>query len=213
MHEHIAASIRRHRLEKHLTQEQLAEALHITPQAVSRWECGSTIPDVLTLIRMANFYGVTLDALTDIGACRTGRHLRDIFAAASNARIRGDLPEAERILRNALRLHPGLPSLQSELALTLMLAGEYPEAIALAEQALAGDISEKVRHTTEACLCLLYSKVGDDARAEPLLRTLPHVWESREYALLGADPAIIADGCADIPALLREMADKLEKYL
>ena len=123
MHEHIAASIRRHRLEKHLTQEQLAEALHITPQAVSRWECGSAIPDVLTLIRMANFYGVTLDALTDIGACRTGKHLRDIFAAASNARIRGDLPEAEQILRNALRLHPGLPSLQSELALTLMLAG------------------------------------------------------------------------------------------
>ncbi|MBQ2706667.1 MAG: hypothetical protein IJF67_00280, partial [Clostridia bacterium] len=90
---------------------------------------------------------------------------------------------------------------------------EYPEAIELAERALAGDISEKVRHTTEACLCLLYREIGDDARAETLLRTLPHVWESREYALLGADPAIIADGCADIPALLREMADKLEKYL
>ena len=43
--ESVGALIRRARLEKGLTQRQLAERLHVTDKAVSRWETGWGLPD------------------------------------------------------------------------------------------------------------------------------------------------------------------------
>ena len=44
-----------------LTQEQVAEMLQVSAQTVSRWECGSTLPDAMTLPEIARLYGVTVD--------------------------------------------------------------------------------------------------------------------------------------------------------
>lgn len=56
-------NLRRLRLEKQLTQEQAAETLGVSPQSVSRWECGNTYPDVMLLPQIARLYGVTVDDL------------------------------------------------------------------------------------------------------------------------------------------------------
>ena len=56
-------NLRRLRLQKQLTQEQTAEALGVSPQSVSRWECGNTFPDVMLLPQIARLYGVTVDDL------------------------------------------------------------------------------------------------------------------------------------------------------
>ena len=56
-------NLRRLRLEKGLTQEQLAEALGVSAQSISRWECGNTLPDVLLLPEIAKIYAVTVDDL------------------------------------------------------------------------------------------------------------------------------------------------------
>ncbi len=49
------------RLSKNYTQEQVANNLNVNVQTVSRWECGTTLPDVLTLPVLARLYGVTVD--------------------------------------------------------------------------------------------------------------------------------------------------------
>ena len=51
------------RVQKGLSQSELAERLHVTRQAVSRWEGGKTEPDVDTLIAIAKIFGVSLDYL------------------------------------------------------------------------------------------------------------------------------------------------------
>ena len=56
-------NLKRLRLAKHLTQEQAAEALGISTQTVSRWECGTTLPDVTVLPKIAQLYCVTVDDL------------------------------------------------------------------------------------------------------------------------------------------------------
>lgn len=56
-------NLRRLRQEKQLTQEQAAEKLGVSPQSVSRWECGNTYPDVMLLPEIARLYGVTVDDL------------------------------------------------------------------------------------------------------------------------------------------------------
>lgn len=56
------------RTERKLTQEQLAEALHVTRQAVSRWENGETVPNTETLKLLSRFFGVSINTL--LGAPR-----------------------------------------------------------------------------------------------------------------------------------------------
>ena len=61
--EHFSHNLRRLRLAKGLTQEQLAVTLGVSIQSVSRWECGNTLPDVMLLPEIARLYGVTVDDL------------------------------------------------------------------------------------------------------------------------------------------------------
>ena len=53
------------RREKGLTQEQLAEQFFVSSRTVSRWETGSNLPDVATLIELADYYEVDIRELID----------------------------------------------------------------------------------------------------------------------------------------------------
>ena len=59
----LSKNLRQLRLEKQLTQEQAAAMLGISPQSVSRWECGTTLPDAAMLPAIAKLYCVTIDDL------------------------------------------------------------------------------------------------------------------------------------------------------
>ena len=51
------------RTQKGLTQEELAEKVYVTRQAVSRWENGDTVPNTETLKVLSKFYGVSINPL------------------------------------------------------------------------------------------------------------------------------------------------------
>lgn len=59
----LSGNIKRLRLEKNLTQEQLATKLGVSAQAVSKWETSETYPDGALLIPLANALEVSLDEL------------------------------------------------------------------------------------------------------------------------------------------------------
>ena len=59
----LGAKIKELRTELKRTQTELAEALSISPQAVSRWEVGVSYPDLDLLPSIANYFGVTIDSL------------------------------------------------------------------------------------------------------------------------------------------------------
>lgn len=45
------------------TQQQLAERLSVSPQAVSKWECGEAVPDIDILDKMAMIFSVKIDSI------------------------------------------------------------------------------------------------------------------------------------------------------
>lgn len=53
------------RNEKGLTQEQLAEKLNVSNRSVSRWETGSTLPDISLMIELADYYEVDIKELLE----------------------------------------------------------------------------------------------------------------------------------------------------
>lgn len=59
----IGANIAYYRKQAGLTQAGLGEKLNYSDKAVSKWERGESIPDVLTLMQMASVFESTVDAL------------------------------------------------------------------------------------------------------------------------------------------------------
>lgn len=60
---HLGQRIASLRKQKELTQEALAEALGVSPQAVSKWENAVSCPDIMLLPQLAQLLGTTVDAL------------------------------------------------------------------------------------------------------------------------------------------------------
>ena len=56
-------NIKRLRRERGITQETLANILCISAQSISKWERGDSLPDIVMLPAIANYFGVTIDAL------------------------------------------------------------------------------------------------------------------------------------------------------
>lgn len=63
MEETLGKRIMAHRKRLHLTQDQLAEQLGVTAQAVSKWENDQSCPDITMLPRLAALFGTTTDEL------------------------------------------------------------------------------------------------------------------------------------------------------
>lgn len=59
----IGKNISKFRKEQEMTQDQLAERLHVTRQAVSNWENGKAQPDVETLGQLAECLGVSVETM------------------------------------------------------------------------------------------------------------------------------------------------------
>ncbi len=54
------------RKDKVLTQEQIAEILGTSPQTISRWETGTSSPDIMMLPAIASYFDITTDELLGI---------------------------------------------------------------------------------------------------------------------------------------------------
>lgn len=59
----LAENIYRFRTEKNMSQLDLADALEVSRQSVSKWETGTAVPELDKLMKMSDLFGVTLDEL------------------------------------------------------------------------------------------------------------------------------------------------------
>ncbi|MBP3918537.1 MAG: helix-turn-helix transcriptional regulator [Clostridia bacterium] len=61
--ETLGTRIARLRREKNMTQDEVAEKMNLSPQAVSKWENDQSCPDIMLLPQLADLFGVTTDTL------------------------------------------------------------------------------------------------------------------------------------------------------
>ena len=59
----IGSKIKKSRTDARITQEQAAEALGVSRQTVSNWENERSYPDIVSVLKMSDLYGVSLDYL------------------------------------------------------------------------------------------------------------------------------------------------------
>jgi len=63
--EKVGKLISRLRKEKELTQKELADILGVSPKTVSKWECGSGLPDISIIKKISEEFDITLEELLD----------------------------------------------------------------------------------------------------------------------------------------------------
>ncbi len=72
----IGEKIKQMRTESHMTQDALAQRLHISSQAISKWEQNLSAPDISLLPELAEVFRVTTDELLGAGRYRTASGYR-----------------------------------------------------------------------------------------------------------------------------------------
>jgi transcriptional regulator with XRE-family HTH domain len=59
----LAGQIKKYRADLELSQEALAEKIYVSRQTISNWETEKSYPDINSLIRMSEIFGITVDKL------------------------------------------------------------------------------------------------------------------------------------------------------
>lgn len=180
---YLPENLKKNRIMKNLTQEDVAEYLGITAQSVSKWERGESYPDITFLPALANIFETSIDLLIGMDSIRAEETQYNIHKKAVEYQRSEDYDMAERTYREALMLYPNKPGMLLGLASTLALKGDTEEAIELTERGLALSTNEKQKATMRATLCFLYLKGGREDKANLLASELPHMRECREVIL------------------------------
>lgn len=95
-------NLRRLRQSKGYTQEQVADHLGVSPQSVSRWECGTTFPDILLLPAIAEHYCVTVDDLFREGVDAYKHYADRLSSLYESTRDRDDFIRADNEYRRLI---------------------------------------------------------------------------------------------------------------
>ena len=169
----LGASIKALRKARALTQEQLAEALNVSPQAVSKWETGLSCPDVGLLPTLALVLHTTMDRLFDFDRARLDREVDALVRESVPLR---ETPErAEAFYRAALERYPNHEVLLN--CLLMVIPDErYEEKLEIGERLLACTEDDEIKYDVLRLLALSCHARGEDALAERYLVGMPELY-------------------------------------
>ena len=110
----LSNKIRELRRANNLTQEQMATALNISAQAISKWEMGASYPDMTMIPTLAAFFKVSLDELFDFDVSNVDKEIEEI-RLEKNKYFWNNFEKAEQILLDGLKRYPASIKLKTEL--------------------------------------------------------------------------------------------------
>ncbi|MCD7755007.1 MAG: helix-turn-helix domain-containing protein [Firmicutes bacterium] len=172
----LAENIKRLRKERTLTQEQLAEAMGVTVGAVYKWESGQSMPEIRLLVEIADFFGVSVDAI--LGYTWQADNASSIVKKLSGYALSKNFGEGLRYAEKALKKYPNHFEIACEAAELYLLAASfdrekawraieiYREAIRLIAQNSHTQVNAE---TLENCIALCYSRLGKTDEAIAIL--------------------------------------------
>ena len=119
----IGAKIKELRKRNGKTQDNMANALGVTPQAISRWEANGGYPDIEILPVIANYFHINIDELFGYSKDRE-KIIGDIISKADAAiNAQEDMAECIKLLRNAIEEFPTESQLFVKLGYALIQQG------------------------------------------------------------------------------------------
>lgn len=205
----LSEHIRLFRRERSMTQEQLAEALGVTVGAVSKWESGSSTPELPLIVEMADLFEISVDVL--LGYEWRGGSMAELLERITALQREKDYEEAAAEAEKALKKFPNCFELVYQCALMYVEKGEagrekktYRRALSLFNHACGLVAQNTDEHISETSIRTQMAKVhlalGNTNEALALLK---------KYNTCGINNAMIGMVLGDF---LHDAAEA-EKYL
>ena len=186
------------RKEKKMTQEELAEALGVSFQTVSRWETGLCYPDMEMLPDIAGFFSVTVDKLLGTDKALERRRVEEYLNRFREAASRGDVEECIRVAREGVAEYPHEYALLNKLMYALFMAGDSgggipdweenrqkydAEVTALGEHIMKHCPDQEIRLEAVGRLAFNHCEMGRRAIGRRIYETLPPMRLCREQQI------------------------------
>ena len=186
----IGAIIKKLRTENNITQEMLATAMGVTPQAISRWELGGGYPDIELLPYLADFFSVSTDELLGYKLAEREEERASIKKELDRLAEIGSIEERVAYARNAFARYPNDYEIRDHLAACLYSVWEenhsealYNEIEVLLKSVLDECNNEDIRYDAINTLIALYSQTKQCEKAKDLVNRLTPMKYCREFTL------------------------------
>lgn len=166
MSESMGKIIMRLRKERGFTQEELAEKLGVTAQAVSKWENDSGMPDISQIVPLASVFGVKTDVLFGLqteGADAAIEEVKKITGASET-----DNDHRIELWADLMKHYPSNNRIRYNLAhqyLRRQKEEDWASAAELYEKILDECTDSEMRIHSLSMLCMCYNRMGDTRNA------------------------------------------------
>ncbi len=171
----IGSKIKELRKRRGITQEQLANSIGISFQAVSKWENNITLPDITIAPALASYFGVTMDELFDFSLTKIELAVREIADEAYKYRD-SDPEESRRILEEGLINYPDNEILLNNLLYVLDYDSEADEVINIASSLIEKTSDGEILYDALRLLAHAYRAKGDFESVQAVLDEIPELY-------------------------------------
>ena len=210
----IGAIIKKLRAENNMTQDTLATAIGVTPQAISRWESEGGYPDIELLPALADFFSVSTDELLGYKRSQREEEIANIKKEISRLAEDGTIEERVSFARSAIARYPADFEIKENLAVCLYHLwcdtknnDLIKEIENLCLSVVADCRDEDIRYDAINVLICLYGGTKQVDKAIQALNLLSPMKYCREFAKSSG----IGDGNTEI--YMQDEIDKLTDCL
>ena len=204
------------RKKKDLTQEQLADYMGVSPQAVSRWETGATSPDISALPMLADLFEITVDELLGVNDAAKQKEIAAVISESEEQIDRMITEEPIIRLREALNKYPNNDRLLTCLMYALYAASEDEELcreydaeiVSIAYRINQYSTDNRCRNESRRLLFRHYCDTNRKAEAMQIAEGMAEIETCRERNLYWA-----LEGEDQVDHLRRRISDDLNMLL
>ncbi|MBQ8746990.1 MAG: helix-turn-helix domain-containing protein [Clostridia bacterium] len=172
----IGYKIRELRKKRGITQEQLANVIGVSFQAVSKWENGIALPDITLAPVLAKYFGVSMDELFDYSMMETEEKVRAITEESYRYRLENNWAEGRRVIEEGLKEFPDNDILLNNLLYVINYTENPDETLKFAARILEITKEDDVRFDTYRFMAYAYKAKNDPESAEKILEKIPEIY-------------------------------------
>lgn len=187
----IGTTIKKLRRDRNITQEQLAEMLGVSTNAVSQWECDKTAPDISNLPVLANIFEVSADVLLEIDVAKSKKRaeIKEFTTKYAVLHSQGKAEERIKLSRAMQKKYPNDETVCYYLMRALQnldIDENFDEIVMLGEQ-LIESANAEYRMGAVRGLCFTYLHKGDRVKALQYADMMPPAEDLRLHVLEGEE--------------------------
>ena len=198
---YFAQNFKQLRRNADMTQEEIANALGVSPQAVSRWETGATYPDIELLPVLAEFFAVSIEELLGVEQGRRKAKAEEYKVMFKECLEHGNVDDGIAVARQAVREFPRDWSLQNQLMYALFMACSddgnianrldnqeryKQEIVDIGENIIAHCTDDAIRLEAKSRLGFHYCELGQLEKGKAVFESLPTMDACKESMMYWA---------------------------